>query len=445
MNKSIIEIDNVSKVYRLGVIGSTTIRESIDRWFARTIKKDKALGMTEPMIEPDHPQAGDDPNTFWALRNISFAVGKGEVVGIIGSNGAGKSTLLKILSRVTEPTSGRAVLRGRLASLLEVGTGFHPELTGAENVYLNGAILGMRKREIDRKFDEIVAFAEIEKFVHTPVKRYSSGMYVRLAFAVAAHLDPDILLVDEVLAVGDVAFQKKCLGKMGEVAGEGRTVLFVSHNMGAVETLCNSGVLLKSGAVHDIGPVSDVVRKYLALAQDKENIPIAQRKDRSGNGQMLLEDLWLCACEDSKRTKIVMTGDSIQIHLIVSSKIDHKDCFLGLQLFDSYKKLIFSFHGESGFRPHVLNGKNHFILRIPVLLLLSGRYTVSFKLLTSDRNVTDSIEDAFAFDILPKDLYGCGKAFDGKHGITLIPHHWSWHHGENILTTPNPFKILTLG
>jgi lipopolysaccharide transport system ATP-binding protein len=206
--------------------------------------------------------------TFWALRELSFDVTAGEVVGIIGRNGAGKSTLLKILSSITEPTEGRAVLRGRVGSLLEVGTGFHPELSGRENIYLNGAILGMKRREIAAKFDQIVAFAEVERFIDTPVKHYSSGMYLRLAFALAAHLEPEILLVDEVLAVGDASFQQKCLGKMGEVASTGRTVLFVSHNMGAVRRLCGHGILLEEGRLVTRGPIDEVIRRYTEDIRD---------------------------------------------------------------------------------------------------------------------------------------------------------------------------------
>src|SRR3954463_12524104 len=227
---------------------------------------------------------GGEKPTIWALKDVSFEIKRGEVVGIIGRNGAGKSTLLKILSRITEPTLGSVDIWGRVGSLLEVGTGFHPELTGRDNIFLNGAILGMKKAEIARKLDEIIAFAEVEKFIDTPVKRYSSGMYVRLAFAVAAHLEPEILIVDEVLAVGDASFQKKCLGKMGEVAQGGRTVLFVSHNMAAVQSLCKKAVYLKTGQVQEIGPVNQVVQSYLKTAAETEANPLDQRRDRQGDG-----------------------------------------------------------------------------------------------------------------------------------------------------------------
>src|ERR1700754_4360732 len=249
--QQIIKVQNLSKQYFLGgpVAPYSTIRETIVDLARKPFRALRANGGA--------------PN-LWALKAVSFEVGRGEVVGIIGRNGAGKSTLLKILSRITEPTEGCVRLRGRVASLLEVGTGFHPELTGRENVYLNGSILGMKKAEIDRKFDEIVAFAEIEKFLDTPVKHYSSGMYVRLAFAVAAHLEPEILIIDEVLAVGDAEFQKKCLGKMDEVSrNQGRTILFVSHNMEAVFRLCTHGILLESGRVRNIGDAKAVVPAYL--------------------------------------------------------------------------------------------------------------------------------------------------------------------------------------
>jgi lipopolysaccharide transport system ATP-binding protein len=256
MSELAIRVENVSKCYRIGVRNAhRTLREALVDSAKRSVQGIRMLV---------HGRNGHQPeDTFWALKNVSFEVKQGEVLGIIGRNGAGKSTLLKLLSRITEPTEGRIEGYGRVGSLLEVGTGFHPELTGRENIYLNGAILGMKKAEIDRKFDEIVAFAEIEQFLDTPVKRYSSGMYVRLAFAVAAHLEPEILIVDEVLAVGDAAFQKKCLGKMDAVAQSGRTVLFVSHNMAAVEDLCSRALWLHRGRIEDEGAAGKIVSRYL--------------------------------------------------------------------------------------------------------------------------------------------------------------------------------------
>ena len=260
-----VEVESLSKLYRLGSIGTTSLRDTLDRITSRFRRgrKPAAPRAEKPSVPPD--RQGPRPDTFWAIRDISFSAKAGEVVGIVGRNGAGKSTLLKILSRITEPTSGRAILRGRLASLLEVGTGFHPDLTGRENVFLNGTILGMKRWEITAKFDEIVAFAEIEQFIDTPVKHYSSGMFVRLAFAVAAHLEPEILFIDEVLAVGDAGFQKKCLGKMGEVATQhGRTVFFVSHNMGAVRALCEHAILIENGRATMDGPPAEIISRYLA-------------------------------------------------------------------------------------------------------------------------------------------------------------------------------------
>ena len=258
MPNPIIKVDNLSKRYRIGAAekGYKTIREVIMDGInapVRNLFKLRSLTKFKDSYEED---------VIWALKDVSFEVNKGEVLGIIGKNGAGKTTILKILSRITEPTSGYAEIRGRVSSLLEVGTGFHPELTGRENVFLNGAILGMRKREIEEKFDEIVAFSEIDKYIDTPVKRYSSGMRVRLAFAVAAHLEPEILIIDEVLAVGDIAFQKKCLGKMGAIAQGGRTVLFVSHNMGAIRSLCGSAIWLDNGQIVEKGATDEVVRDY---------------------------------------------------------------------------------------------------------------------------------------------------------------------------------------
>ncbi len=258
---------------------------------------------------------GEGPShDFWALRDINFNVGQGEAVGIIGRNGAGKSTLLKILSRITRPTTGQARLRGRVGSLLEVGTGFHPELTGRENIYLNGSILGMSRREIGRRFDEIVAFSEVEAFLDTPVKRYSSGMYTRLAFAVAAHLEPEILVIDEVLAVGDAAFQKKCLKKMGDVAGEGRTVLFVSHQMGAVQAVCRQAVLLAEGQVKMIGAAREVIAEYLKVSDEIAAIPLTHRQDRCGEGRFRFEEVTILDGAGQPRPYAV-TGEDMYLRL----------------------------------------------------------------------------------------------------------------------------------
>jgi lipopolysaccharide transport system ATP-binding protein len=259
-------------------------------------------------------------NQFWALQDISFKVARGEVVGVIGRNGAGKSTLLKILSRITEPTTGKALLRGRVASMLEVGTGFHPELTGRENIYLNGAVIGMKREEIKRKFDEIVAFSEVEKFVDTPVKHYSSGMYLRLAFAVSAHLEHEILLIDEVLAVGDAEFQKKCIGKIGDVAKAGRTILFVSHNMGAVENLCKTSLVLDAGRLAYYGDTKDAIAQYLsrsASLEEQQKLTGAQR--RPGQGRVRFERVW--AEQDGHCTTTLTSGGDVDI--IIEYKV-HK-------------------------------------------------------------------------------------------------------------------------
>lgn len=259
MAKTVIRVENLSKRYRLGQIGGGTLRDDVSRWTARLLGRPDPLALIGQ--EATTSRAGNE--SFWALKDINFEVQEGEILGIIGRNGAGKSTLLKILSRITIPTAGKITLRGRVGSLLEVGTGFHPELTGRENIYLNGTILGMKKAEVDRKLDEIIAFAEMERFVDTPVKRYSSGMTVRLAFAVAAHLEPEILIVDEVLAVGDAQFQEKCLGKMKDVSTQGRTVLFVSHNMGSIIDLCQRGLVVNSGQVIFDGDIQSAVSCYL--------------------------------------------------------------------------------------------------------------------------------------------------------------------------------------
>ncbi len=326
-NNSVIQVDNLSKKYTLGHAKTKGdgLRHEIER---------AVLAPFRWLASSKNGRGASAKNSdeFWALRDIGFDVAKGEVVGIIGHNGAGKSTLLKLLSRITEPTTGSIRLRGRVASLLEVGTGFHPELTGRENVFLNGAILGMGRQEIIRKFDEIVAFAEVERFLDTPVKRYSSGMYVRLAFSVAAHLEPEILIVDEVLAVGDASFQKKCLGKMEEVAGEGRTVLFVSHNMPMIANLCSRGILLKAGSIVDDGPIDQVIYSYTSEVSALAGLPVEERLDRSGSGAIIVTRLEFLG-EDSRPRTSHSTGQQLTIRLHYRSRGDRNpECRAGISI-----------------------------------------------------------------------------------------------------------------
>jgi lipopolysaccharide transport system ATP-binding protein len=292
MSQIAIKVENLSKIYRLGEIGTGSIGQDVDRWF-----KTKILGKEDPFLkigESNDRSTKGMSDFVYSLQDINFEINQGDAVGIIGRNGAGKSTLLKILSRVTTPTTGKINIKGRVASLLEVGTGFHPELTGRENIYLNGAILGMRKREIDRKLDEIIDFSGVERYIDTPVKRYSSGMYVRLAFAVAAHLESEILIVDEVLAVGDAEFQKKCLGKMQDVNGnEGRTVLFVSHNLGSVLTLTKKGILINQGNIEKSGEIHDVLNHYARFTDTikKEIIEVKNIDNRINISKVLVNHL----------------------------------------------------------------------------------------------------------------------------------------------------------
>ena len=312
MAETVISIENVSKEYHLGVIDTGTFRGDLQRWWA------KRRGMPDPHLKIGEKDHGNrDGETLWALKDISFEVKQGEAVGVIGRNGAGKSTLLKILSRVAAPTSGQVRAKGRIASLLEVGTGFHPELTGRENVFLNGAIMGMKKAEIARKFDEIVDFSGVEKFIDTPVKRYSSGMYVRLAFAVAAHLDPDILIVDEVLAVGDAEFQKKCLGKMDDVAHGGRTIIFVSHNMQAIRNLCSRCILLDRGGVLIDESTDLTLNTYSAISRDtiiNVETGISDETYRRGTGAIRFTAVAIKDMENNVRFTFGM-GEAIRFEL----------------------------------------------------------------------------------------------------------------------------------
>lgn len=321
MNKLAIKAENISKQYRLGEVGTGTLSHDLNRfWY-------KIRGKEDPYLiigELNDRSVKGISDYVWSLKDLNFEIEQGDSVGIIGRNGAGKSTLLKLLSKVTKPTTGSFKVNGRIASLLEVGTGFNPQMTGRENIYLNGAILGMRRSEITRKLDEIIEFSGVERYIDTPVKRYSSGMYVRLAFAVAAHLESEILIVDEVLAVGDADFQKKCLGKMGDVSkGEGRTVLFVSHNFGAVKALCNKGILLNNGKIETTGIIDDVISLYSKNYSEDSITDLSSIKNRSGNGSVLFKSFHIINGL-GKKTNVILTGESIElvVELIVTTKVD---------------------------------------------------------------------------------------------------------------------------
>ena len=324
-----VKAENLSKAYQLGEIGTGTISRDLERWWARrTGKEDPYIKIGE---KNDRTVKGNS-DVIWSLKDINFQINQGEAVGIIGRNGAGKSTLLKILSRVTSPTTGSVKIKGRIASLLEVGTGFHPELTGRENIYLNGAILGMRKKEITKKFDDMVDFAGVERYIDTPVKRYSSGMYVRLAFAVAAYLESEILIVDEVLAVGDAEFQKKCLGKMGDISkGDGRTILFVSHNMGAIRSLCGSAILLAEGLMQGNGKTGEIINEYLKSAVILQNSLESANIKRTGSGKIIFESAKTLN-ENNEEVNEFFVGDTIQLVFEINNPELLKNSAIGIQV-----------------------------------------------------------------------------------------------------------------
>jgi lipopolysaccharide transport system ATP-binding protein len=364
-----------------------------------------------------HPFRRDDRETFWALRDVAFDVHKGDVVGIIGRNGAGKSTLLKILSQITEPTAGRIDLYGRVGSLLEVGTGFHPELTGRENVYLNGAILGMRRKEIQRQFDAIVAFSGVEKFIDTPAKRYSSGMAIRLAFAVAAHLNPEILIVDEVLAVGDAEFQKKCLGKMKEVSrGEGRTVLFVSHNMAAVRQLCTHAVYLKEGQVVKQGPAEAVLDLYSAARQKAEVVHTANKYG------LAFIDLSMIDLETGAATDRPLFNRDYALVAHVRAERPLTHAALNLRIFDESGVKVSSLCSvEEGIAPFTMDGDVRLEFRLPRLGLYGGQYNITLEVERPNDPVRYlTVEDALAFEVQPAIIADAMWSYDKSHGIVRV-------------------------
>ena len=402
MSKPIIEVRNLSKRYRLGQIGARSLREEVERLFLQ-------IGNRQSAIE--------NLQDFWALKDVSFDVQPGEVLGIIGRNGAGKSTLLKILSRITEPTSGEAILRGRVASLLEVGTGFHPELTGRENVYLNGAILGMKKREIDARFDEIVAFAEMAKHIDTPVKRYSSGQRVRLAFAVAAHLEAEILIVDEVLAVGDAAFQQKCTSKMKDVSGSGRTVLFVSHQLSTVQALCEEVVVISNGRLVFRGATESGIAGYV---QEMRNL-----KDGAGSGT---NSQWIERVEillaDGKPVRAVPVGQSCVIRCLLRFAEPVHQPSLGIALEGPTGERVTTLKSDYGhanpFRG-VCQGKFELECMLESLPVHPGSYNVRLRLEGNHRTL-ELLESVMDLEITPSDYLNNG----GKYGpgVLILQQQW---------------------
>ncbi|WP_171470331.1 ABC transporter ATP-binding protein [Frigoriglobus tundricola] len=408
-----IRVTNVTKRFRLGgrVRGGLNLTERFAALVRRAPRKD---------------------SDFWALKGVSFEVKPGEVVGIIGRNGAGKSTLLKVLSRIVEPTEGRVELRGRVGSLLEVGTGFHPELTGRENVYLNGSVLGMSRREIARSFDAIVAFSGVEQFLDTPVKRYSSGMYVRLAFAVAAHLEPEILIVDEVLAVGDAAFQRKCLGKIGEIARSGRTVLLVSHNAVAVRNLCTAAILLDSGCVIASGPTAAVLNTYLSGQQaDARAEYDLSGVARSGSRQPIMRAIRLLDGA-GRPTRHVVCGEPLTIEFDVRLDRAADTPQLGAGVDDQWGQRVFSVGSflAPDDLPALPAGDSTVRCHIPAVPLTPGRYTLSLSIGYALAELADQVEGLVAFDVEAGDFFGNGRLPSPELGQTLVRSDWSVRGGD---------------
>ena len=426
MGKIAIRAQNLGKQYHIGKIRGQY--ETMGEWisdaftapFRRAVKllQGKATGASEL------------DETFWALKDVSFKINHGEIVGIIGENGAGKSTLLKILSRITEPTCGFAKIHGRMGSLLEVGTGFHPQLTGRENIYLNGSILSMKRVEIDGKFDQIVDFAGVEKFIDTPVKHYSSGMHVRLAFAVAAHLEPDILVIDEVLAVGDLAFQKKCLGKMDSVAKEGRTVLFVSHNMAAVQNLCPRSILLKNGLMVTDGATDSVIAQYIKSFNATGGIweMTHESTSRSGNGMARIQQVEILSRNDETVSSIPM-GEGIRVRLKIVSNAVIKSAVIVLGITDPQGRRCCRINSlvTRNWTVDLHPGQSATVeCHIPQMNLSPGEHRLWFKIKASEPPITlDYIDNAITLEVVPADVFKTGRLlFRQEQDVIFLDANW---------------------
>jgi lipopolysaccharide transport system ATP-binding protein len=445
---AVIRVENLSKQYRLGQVGTGTLSDDLTRiWYRLRGKEDPFLKIGQvndrskkaqkaettersglfSRLSPLASRLYTSPDLVWALKDIHFEVQEGEVLGIIGRNGAGKSTLLKILARVTNPSTGEVKIRGRIASLLEVGTGFHPDLTGRENIYLNGAILGMRKYEITRKLDEIIEFSGCERYIDTPVKRYSSGMYVRLAFAVAAHLEPEILIVDEVLAVGDAEFQKKCLGKMKDVAKGGRTVLFVSHNLDAIENLCSRAILLRQATLAEDGPVEDVLNEYIhhLPVQNRAIYDMTEHAFRWNTAEPIFKSVTLLdGCREE--LKEIRTGDPLSLVFSIKTNKRLKLPQLGVGFNDFLGRRVFSVATYlSSSNLSSVDGECRIHCRIDALPLVPGTYSLSISIGDGGNLLMDAIDDALSITIRPSDYLGTDGHLPHSLGAFAVRSHWS--------------------
>ncbi len=434
MTLPVISVRDLSKLYRIGARRDRykTVRDSIAGMVAAPFRRFHRTSREEQLEREE---------AIWALKDIAFDVQSGEVVGLIGRNGAGKSTLLKILSEITYPTEGRVEIRGRVGSLLEIGTGFHPELTGRENIFLNGAILGMTRAEIRRKFDEIVAFAEVTKFIDTPVKRYSSGMYVRLAFAVAAHLEPEILLVDEVLAVGDAQFQKKCIGKMGDVAkSEGRTILFVSHNMAAIEALCDRCLLLQGGRLAADGTTDRVVLQYQALTASGggETIDLTSHAGRRRNSIPMMKQVTLLDSAGAPATTLRMgEGFSVRVGFAFDAKPVRPVLGLTIKTFIGANVLSVDNRFVGGYQFTEPMQQGTITCRFDSLPLIPGKYLLDLYF-GDEHQSLDAVFDAISFDVNPADVFGTGKLPPAHGGPVYWPAHWSLVRRDGSEVPPHP-------
>lgn len=415
----VIKIENVSKLYKLGFYGADTFRDEVLNFFARLRGKpavNSIVGTSNNLSDND-----SDSDYVWALKDINLTVNQGDIVGIIGKNGAGKSTLLKILSKITTPTTGSIKVRGRIASLLEVGTGMHQELTGRENIFLNGAILGMTKHEIRTKLDEIIDFAGIAKYIDTPIKRYSSGMRVRLGFAIAAHLEPEILIVDEVLAVGDAEFQKRAIGKMQDISkGEGRTVLFVSHNMTSIKNLCKTGVLMKNGRIEFEGEIDETVGKYLTEQEIRSNIKISDIKDRQGDGKLRFTNL-LFYDKNHQEKDTFEVGESIIIRVMfkIYGEIENaKKTRIDIGINDIFDNRV-TWLSTYMFSDKIDLSKNFIDFTISKIVLNEGTYNINLFCQT-DNDVSDWIKNTAKLNIVFHDYYKNGRTLPPNQGNLLL-------------------------